>query len=202
MELMEAIYHRRAVRNYTEQPVTKAAVMELLRAATQAPSAINQQPWAFAVIRGRKKLEAYSDRAKHHMLLKLPQSFALHRRSDMLADSNYNVFHHAGTLIAIYAKPLRYDYHPNEDCCLAAENLMLAAHGMGLGSCPVGFVRPWLDLEDIKYELGIPVNYTAVMPIVIGWPASAPAPTPRNDPEIVCWAENPATPNFDSDIRE
>ena len=190
MEIMEAIYQRRAVRHFTDQTVPKATVLTLLRAATQAPSALNQQPWAFAVIRGRERLARYSERAKRYMLTILPQSLALHRRSDALTAPEANVFHHANTLIAIYARPPHYDYHPTEDCCLAAQNLMLAAHSLGLGSCPVGFVRPWLDLIDIKYELGIPVNYSAVMPIVLGWPAQPTAPTARADPEIVCWAES------------
>jgi nitroreductase len=190
MELTEAIYQRRAVRHFTDQAVPKEMLLALLRAAVQAPSALNQQPWAFAVIRGRERLERYSERAKHHMLATLPQSLALHRRSDALTAPHANVFHHANTLVTIYAKPPRYDYHPTEDCCLAAQNLMLAAHGLGLGSCPVGFVRPWLNLDDIKYELGIPVNYTAVMPIVLGWPATPTSAPSRGDPEIICWAES------------
>lgn len=194
MELMQAIYQRRAVRHFTDQPIPKATLMTLLQAAVQAPSAVNQQPWAFAVIRGRERLEGYSERAKHYMLATLPQSLAMHRRSDTLTDPHTNVFHQANTLVVIYAKPPHYDYHPTEDCCLAAENLMLAACGLGLGSCPVGFVRPWFNLDDIKYELGIPINYTAVMPIVLGWPA-APVSSPRRDaPEIVCWAETFSQP--------
>lgn len=189
MELMEAIYHRRAVRNYTEQPVAKAAVMELLWAAIQAPSAVNQQPWAFAVIRGRKRLDEYSERAKRYLLATLPQSLALHRRADMLTNPDYNVFHHAGTLVVIYAKPAQYD--PAEDCCLAAQNLMLAAHGLGLGTCPIGFARSWLNQEEIKRELGIPPNYTAVMPVVVGWPAGRTEPVPRQEPEIVSWGGSP-----------
>jgi len=187
MELMETIYHRRAVRHYTERPVAKAAVMELLHAAIWAPSAVNQQPWAFAVIRGRHRLDLYSDRAKRFMLATLPQSLALHQRSDLLTSHDYNVFHHAGTLVVIYAKPAQYD--PVEDCCFAAENLMLAAHGMGLGTCPIGFARPWLNQDEIKEELGIPLNYTAVVPMVIGWPAGRTEAVPRRDVEIASWVE-------------
>jgi nitroreductase len=182
---MEAIYERRAVRHYTDQPVAKTSVMKLLHAAIWAPSAVNQQPWAFAVIRGRRRLDLYSEQAKRHMLATLPPSLALNQRSDLLTSPDCNVFHHAGTLIVIYAKPAPYD--PAEDCCMAAQNLMLAAYGLGLGSCPIGFVRPWLNLDDIKLELGVPLNYTAVMPVVIGWPASRPGPVPRREPEIVSW---------------
>jgi nitroreductase len=189
MELLEAIYQRRSVRRYTPEPVSECRVTELLQAAVRAPSAINQQPWAFLVIRGRSRLEAYSERAKIHLLDILPHSLELHLRSDDLRDSHYNVFHHAGTLIVIYAKPARYS--PAEDCCLAAQNLMLAAYGMGLGSCPIGFVRPWLNLLEIKSELGVPTTYTAVMPIVLGWPAGETPLSSRLEPEVVSWREDP-----------
>jgi nitroreductase len=191
MELIEAIYQRRAVRSYTDQPVAKTTVLELLQAAIQAPSAVNQQPWAFAVIFGKKRLDEYSERAKRHMFATLPQSLALHRRADQLASPDYNVFHHAGTLIVIYAKQAAHA--PNEDCCLAAQNLMLAAHGMGLGSCPIGFVRPWLDLKEVKYEMGVPLHYAAVMPLVIGWPAGKAETPARMEPEIASWIEDRPT---------
>src|SRR5579871_2074670 len=197
MELMEAIYQRRAVRNYTDRPVSKTALMNLLRAAIQAPSAVNQQPWAFAVIRGRRRLDEFSERAKQHMLAVLPQSLALHRRSDQLTSTGYHVFHHAGALIVIYGKPAQFS--ANEDCCLAAQNLLLAAHGMGLGTCPIGFVRPWLELPTIKAELRIPVNYSAVMPIVVGWPSGKTEATPRMDPDVVCWQESESETQSDSE---
>jgi nitroreductase len=197
MELMEAIFQRRAVRSYTDQPVSKTTIMELLQAAIQAPSAVNQQPWAFAVIRGRKRLDEYSERAKQHMLAALPQSLALHRRSDQLTNTNYHVFHHAGTVIVIYGKPAQFA--ANEDCCMAAQNLLLAAHGMGLGTCPIGFVRPWLDLPAIKSEMGVPGNYSAIMPIVVGWPAGKTAPTSRTEPEIVAWQESDTETKTDAE---
>ena len=161
--------------------------MELLQAAVWAPSAVNQQPWAFLVIRGREKLHEYSERAKAHMLEILPRYLELHQRSDELSGGSYNVFHNAGMLIVILAKPA--EHPPSEDCCLAAQNLMLAAHGMGLGTCPIGFVRPWLNLGDVKTELGIPMSYTAVMPIVVGWPAGGTGPASRTEPEIVGWRD-------------
>src|SRR5688572_2776226 len=127
MELLQAIYQRRAIRHYTDVPVHPAMIEDLLKAAVQAPSAVNQQPWAFAVIRGRERLNRYSERAKTHLLAILPQLADLHQRADALADHEYNVFHHADTVIVIYAEPA--PHHPTDDCLLAAQNLMLAAHG-------------------------------------------------------------------------
>jgi len=187
MDLIQAIYHRRAVRRYTDADVHPSMICDLLKAAIQAPSAVNQQPWSFAVIRGRQRLGEYSHRAKTHLLAILPQTLSLHQRADTLISDNYDVFHHAGTLVVVCAKPAQH--HPADDCLLAAQNLMLAAHSIGLGTCPIGFVRPWLNLPAIKRELGIPNHHSVVMPIVVGFPAVTPAPPPRLEPEIVCWHE-------------
>jgi len=185
MELMEAIYNRRAVRDYTDKQMPRLAVIELINAAVQAPSAINQQPWAFAVFQGRQRLKDYSDRAKAHLLATLDRGSDLHGLRDMLADTNYNIFYSAGTLLVICAKP--DGLNPAEDCCLAAQNLMLAAHGMGLGTCPIGFARSWLNLTEVKQELEIPLNYAAVFPVIVGCPAKVTASVTRRQPEIVSW---------------
>ncbi|HND62014.1 MAG TPA: nitroreductase family protein [Opitutaceae bacterium] len=189
MDLTEAIYGRRAIRHFTDAPVPTTAIEHLLKAALQAPSATNQQPWAFGVVRGQDQLRKMSDRAKDYILVTLPRDLTLHHIADSLTRPETNVFHDAGTLIVIYAKPARF--HPVEDCFLAAQNLMLAAHGLGLGTCPIGFARQWLDLPEIKHELGVPVRYTVAMPIVVGWPAAPAAPVSRREPEIVCWRETP-----------
>jgi nitroreductase len=183
--IADAIFHRRAVRKYRAREVEPEVVQKLLVAAVQAPSAMNLQPWAFGVFHGRQRLIDYSERAKEHLLATYPASFELHPRSELYARPSYDIFHGANTLIVIYAA--RGRMNPNEDCCLAAENLMLAAYGMGLGTCPIGFARPWLDLLEIKGELGVPEHYSAVFPVVVGYPAEQPCPTPREDPQIVSW---------------
>ncbi|MBI4003215.1 MAG: nitroreductase family protein [Nitrospira defluvii] len=140
MDVMEAMYQRRSVRAYREQPVDKAAVEVLIKAAIHAPSSMNEQPWAFAVIQDPKQLAAWSERIKAYVLKRLKPDSPLVKYRDMLSSSDYHVFHRAGTLIIICARP--GTHNGEEDCSLAARNLMLAAHAMGLGTCPVGFARP------------------------------------------------------------
>lgn len=189
---MHAIFHRRSVRRFEARAVPKDMVMELIRAAIQAPSAANLQPWAFVVVRGRERLKRYSERAKDYLLATLPQTLELHLRADALSDPAFNVFHDAGTLVVVCARPPRFNYVPTEDCCLAAQNLMLAAHGFGLASCPVGFVRPWLNLPEIHDELRLPHSTTAVLPIVLGWPLeTTEAPALRTEAEVV-WLRDDA----------
>ena len=183
--IADAIFNRRAVRHYTPRHVAPETVEKLLCAAVQAPSAMNQQPWVFGVFHGRQRLLGYSVRAKEHLVATYPTLLELHSRSELYEDPAYDLFHGASTLIVIYAKAGRL--HPNEDCCLAAENLMLAAYGLGLGTCPIGFARPWLDLLEVKRELDVPEQYTVVFPLVLGYPAGPTNPTSREDPDIVSW---------------
>ena len=185
MEVLKAIYQRRATRHFTDAELPAGVVNEIIRAAAQAPSALNQQPWAFAVLHGRNRLAEYSERAKAHLLMTSDPAFGLDPRIDQYASDRINIFHGADTLILICAKPARFS--PIEDCFLAAENLMLAAEGYGLGSCPVGFARAWFQRPEIKAELEIPSHYTPTLPIVVGHPGLVLPPVVKRDPEIVCW---------------
>lgn len=185
MDVMEAIYQRRAVRAYTFQPVEKATVEALIKAATHAPSSMNEQPWAFAVMQNPQQLARWSERIKAYVLKRLKPDSPLVKYRDMLASSDYHVFHRAGTLIIICSRP---DTHNGaEDCSLAAQNLMLAACSMGLGTCPIGFARPWLSQARIKRSLGIPEAYAPVFPVVVGYPGGETPPVPRRAPEILLW---------------
>lgn len=186
MNVKEAIYGRRSVRDYTDQPVAKATVEELLHAAVQAPSAINQQPWAFAVIQDKALLRNYSDRAKDLMAKTMHLELMALELREMLADRAFNIFYNAGTLIVIFAKPI--GAHPDWDCCLAGQNLMLTAYGMGLATCPIGFAWSLFESDHVKEELGIPAEFRPILPIIVGYPKElAPPPVSRKEPEILCW---------------
>jgi nitroreductase len=181
---IQAIYERRAVRDYQNMAVPQAKIMELLHAAVQAPSAVNQQPWAFAIFQGKEKLKAFSDRAKP-FFAKTLDAHTPHELRRMLTDPEFNIFYNANSLIVICAP--QTGMNPAEDCCLAAQNLMLAAHAMGLATCPIGLARPWLNSPEVKQELGIPTQLTPVFPLIVGYAASRPPVVSRNPPEIVVW---------------
>lgn len=188
MELKEAIYQRRAVRRYSPRAVEPRIVEDLIGAAVQAPSALNQQPWVFAVFHGRKRLREYSVQAKRFLVATIQPVWEVHLRSQKYEDPNYDVFHGANTLIVIYARP--GGLNPAEDCCMAAQNLMLAAFAQGLGSCPIGFLRQWLDQRETKRQLDVPEHFTAVFPLVIGYPEGPVEAVVKNAPEIVSWKWN------------
>lgn len=186
MELMDAIYHRRAIREFTDEAIGRDTIEKLIEAAIQAPSAMNLQPWAFVVVRDRAALARMSRQAKAHLLKTIAKGSPLDRFRESLADPGFDIFYGAPALVAICARPVDGEpvVHETGDCGLAAQNLMLAAHGMGLGTCWIGLSQPWLDTPDGKAELGIPGTYTVVAPLILGQPKSFPPSHGRKKAEV------------------
>jgi nitroreductase len=182
MDVVKAIFNRRSVRDYTDQPVETDVIANLIVAATQAPNAVNQQPWTFTVVRDQVLLGHISQHAKTHMLATIAADpHAVHFVSH-LSDPDFHIFYHAPALVLISA--VAQGPWIVEDCALAAENLMLAAYAEGLGSCWIGFAQSYFNTAEGKATLALPPLSVAVAPIILGHPKSAPAPVPRNPPEI------------------
>lgn len=182
MDLMEAIYSRRAVRDYAPDPLDDQTIRTLIDAAIQAPSAINEQPWAFCVIRDKALLTQISTSAKAHVLATSPVGLLTHEFEQLLKDDTFNIFYNAPALVVISSR--KQSQWAVEDCALAAENLMLAARGVGLGTCWIGFAQPWLATAPGKAALKIPDSYMPLAPIIVGRPATDPLPVIRRLPEI------------------
>ena len=182
MDLHTAITGRRAVRDYTNLPGDEKLIHALIAAATQAPSAVNEQPWTFTVVRDQGTLDRISHEAKSHMLTALAANPHAEHLRPHLTDPQFHIFYHAPTLILISAR--REGPWIVEDCALAAENLRLSAYAAGLGSCWIGFAQGFLNTPEGKAVLDIPSHWVPVAPIVIGHPKTAPNPIPRNEPEI------------------
>lgn len=182
MDLREAIYTRRAVRDYTGQPIDDKIIGDLIDAAIQAPSAVNQQPWSFCVVRDKSVLARISSESKAYMLKHTPVGLMSHHFSEILNDTKFDIFYHAPVLILI--STVADGPWAVEDASLAAENLMLAARAAGLGSCWIGFAQGWLGTSEGKAALGLPAAFRPVAPIIVGYPRTTPAPVQRKQPEI------------------
>ena len=185
MELMEAIYKRRSVRFYTEETVDKATIEKLIEAGIQAPSAMNVQPWAFGVIQDKALMQKISDETKAYLLASISEKPYLECYRQLFSNPEFNIFYHAPVLLTILAKP--EGPFPACDCNLAAQNVMLAAHSIGLGSCWIGFAQMSLNRPELKEQLGIPKEYTIAAPLVIGHPAKTSPDIIKREPEMVFW---------------
>ncbi len=185
--ILKIIYARHSVRSYAHTPVDSAAIQTLLYAAVHAPTAMHDEPWAFVVVQDPVLLQRFSNMAKplfveevrHRNAHGAGHSFEHFTRPD------FNIFHGADTLILICAKPL--GPFVAADCWLAAENLMLAASAIGLGSCVIGSAVAALNIHKVKTELGIPDEYSVIAPIVVGVSSGETPATSRKEPHILSW---------------
>ena len=187
MSVLTAIRGRRSLRCYAPGKLEENTVRILLDAAVQAPTAVHEEPWAFAVIQDLEILKRISDRVK---AVSAEEARKLHLEHggnlpDRFADPDFNIFYNAGTLIVIYGKP------PGKfvaaDCWLAAENLILAAYSMGLGTCVIGSAVEALNSPETKAELGISEKITAHVPIIVGVRSGVVTSSSRKAPDILIW---------------
>ena len=178
MEVLDAIRQRRATRAFLPKPVAEDSVRQLLEAAVQAPSARNLQPWSFVVIQDPALLKRISDQA-NAAIREDP-----HWRHE-LPDEPFDIFYGAGTLIVICSQ--EQGFCPVGDCYLAGENLMLAACGLGLATCPIGFARDVLRREEMRRRLQVQAGESPVLPIAVGYPAGVMPRTERAQPEVRAW---------------
>jgi len=184
MEFKDVLRNRRSIRSYEDKPLDQATVQSLIESAILAPSAINWQPWEFWTVLGRERVDTLSDRAKQWLTEKLahdPTAAAVHQRQH-LAPPEFSLLYHAPALVLVVA--MLSEEQADEDCCLAANAFMLAARDTGIGTCWIGFVRPWFNQPGIKKEFGIPDTARVVAPIVLGYPTEWPVFNGRNPAKI------------------
>lgn len=176
MDVIEAIHSRRSIRAYTDQPVGRDLIRDLLWDAVQAPPPFaGQAPWTFNVIEGADRIAGFGLRAKQYARDHRPAGggWAWTERLD------FAVFWNAPVVVIISG--------PVEDSCRAGQLLVLSAHARGLGSCWVGAPMLWLRTPEAKAAVGIPSDLTPVSAICIGHPAEAPTASARAQPVII-WA--------------
>ena len=164
MEAYEAILTRRSVRAYTDQPVSDEMIHKLLVAAMSAPSAGNGQPWQFGVITERTVLNSLAEL--------LPFGKMLHQAP-------------LAIVVCGETKGQPFDGYWVQDCSAATENLLLAAHALGLGGVWLG-VYPREDrAAGVKRILSMPEAVTPLCVISLGYPAEPSASVDRYREERV-----------------
>ena len=180
MQLEEAIFNRRSVREYTAEAIDDATIKSLIAAAVQAPNDVNEQPWTFTVVRDRRVLEQLSRAAKLHMLAtRSPQEIEVFRSE--LEDPQFEIFYHAPALIVISGRSA--GPWITEDSALAAENLMLAHMLNNWGPAGSALRKPTSTLPRGRLLSAFRRLWIPVAPIIVGRPQHASGSISRKDPE-------------------
>ncbi len=167
--VIDCIMTRASVRSYTSEQVPDSMITTILRAGMAAPTAANQQPWHFVVVTEPSLKDSIAAAFEYTKMVQ-GCSFAVVVCGDMdrlfegdMADGGFWV----------------------EDCSAASENMLLAAHAMGLGGVWCG-IYPLRDREQrLRGILNLPFNLTPLNVMAFGYPAQTPAPKDKWAPEKV-----------------
>lgn len=147
MDALETIFTRRSIRKYTPEPVAEADVKTLLDAAMNAPSANNRHPWHFIVVTDRSVLNAIMD---------------VHPYSKMLAEAPLAVVVCGDTAVS--------DSYWQQDCAAAAENLLLAARALDLGTVWLGVFPREDRVTGVRKLFTLPDHIQPLCIVAVGRP--------------------------------
>lgn len=190
--IMETIMHRRSIRRFAKKQVDETALQQILQAGLYAPSAGGRQGVIFAVSQDQETNERLGriKRANSSPHMASAGSYVSKEQPSIADDPTLtNAFYDAPTVITLFA-PKNFLFS-DEDCALAAENMMLAADTWGVGSCYIG--QGWTAFADpygqeILRRWGIRTDYYAVMQLLLGYPREGdrhPEPKKRKDGRIL-----------------
>jgi nitroreductase len=149
MDVLQAIKDRRSIRKYTPEPVSEEQVTQILEAGRWAPSRGNSQPWKFIVLN--------DDQIQKELAEAIPTG-------KFLAQAPQGV--------AVVVNP-KSSKHPEQEGSAAIQNMLLAAHALGLGTCWIS-VRGTEWAEEASQVLGIPDEEWLISVVSIGHPAETP----------------------------
>ena len=164
MDTFEAIFTRRSIRAFMPDPVSETDLEQLLKAGMQAPSARNEQPWHFIVIDAPDRLKA------------IP---TFHTHAQMLNDAPLAI------LVCSDRKLESKRATWLQDCSAATENILLAAHALGLGAVWLGIFPDSDRVFGMQTLLDMPKDIRPVALVAIGHPAEEVAPENRYDPSRI-----------------
>lgn len=167
MELEKAILERRSIRSFTEKPVEKRLLKELLKAGVWSPSAGNIQPWVFFCITNPPQIEKIQ--------VVSPGMLATPKAIICICSDQKKAFEKARDFGSIYALM---------DCSMAAQNIMLRAYDLNLGTCAVRSFNP-AAVRDI---LNAPDHLQPELLVTIGYPSRIPSPPARNT-DVFYWEQ-------------
>ncbi|MFW6324813.1 MAG: nitroreductase family protein [Desulfovibrionales bacterium] len=148
MDVFEAIHTRRSVRTFRREPVSEELIREFLAAAMSAPSAGNQQPWHFIVLKDRDLLEKAS---------------RVHPYVKMAVDAP------AAILVCGELSREKFPGYWVQDCAAATQNLLLAIHGKGLGGVWTGIYPIEERVEAFTSLLSLPGGVLPFALVVFGY---------------------------------
>jgi nitroreductase len=166
MELLDGLQTRRSIRTYTEQPVTREQLREIVRLGTMAPSGQNNQPWRFVTIQSKETLQKLAQLTKYsHIIGK------------------------AAACIAVFVDrtAMYHEVKDHQSMGACIQNLLLAGHGMGLGGVWLGEILK--SAKEVRELCGLSDNVELMAVVALGHPAGKGGKASRKSVEEVLLRE-------------
>jgi nitroreductase len=164
MDLLDVILTRRSIRRYTTEKINQEIVNKIIKAGMYAPSAVNKQPWHFIVFEKPETKQAIVD---------------VHKNASMLLGADK-------AILICYDEDLQHDHgYGPVDCSAATENMLLAAHSLGIGACWIGIYPRHNRIEALHSIFGLPKNVIPFAVISLGYPSEKKEMPDRYKPDRI-----------------
>lgn len=181
--VMENIVTRRTIRRFRSEQITEEELQTVLEAGMYAPSAGGRQGVLFVVSQNRETNEKLGRIKKKNTNVKMStDNVYISKEQPSIADDPaiVNAFYDAPTVITLFV-PKNFLFAPY-DASAAAENMLLAAHSIGLGGCYIGsawesFADPYG--QEVLRDWSIRTDYFAALHVLLGYPKDEQAPKAR-----------------------
>lgn len=148
MDILEGIYSRRSQRRYTDKPVGRDQVLEIIRAGTWAPSGLNNQPWRFVIVSDRSIREKIAGLTKYsRILLEAPVSIA----------------------VFVDREAMYHEVKDHQAMGACLQNMLLAAHSQGLGAVWLGEILK--NADAVREVLELPESLELMAVVAVGHPS-------------------------------
>jgi coenzyme F420-0:L-glutamate ligase/coenzyme F420-1:gamma-L-glutamate ligase len=201
LNLLNEIKNRRSIKEYSSKEVSKKVLFRILESGRWAPSAHNAQPWRFILIRDSALKQKLAEDMASRWDEDLRKSGILREHRESLIKASVERFGNAPVVIVACLTMEDMDEYPDDrrkkieyvmavqSIAAAIENVLLTAHGEGLGSC--WFCAPLFCPDVVRKTLKIPEHVDPQALITLGYPTNKPNPPPRKPLEDIayqdCW---------------
>ena len=197
--LIEIIAGRRSIRRYQDKPVARETLVELLTAAAWAPSAHNRQPWRFALIDKQRVKERLAKAMGKKLRVDLTADGRPREIIDKDVARSFSRISSAPAIILVALTVEDMDIYPDQrrqqnewlmavqSTAMAGQNLMIAAHALGLGTC--WLCGPLFSPEVVRKTLRLPAEWQPQGLITVGYPDVKPVKNRRPLIELVRFVE-------------